>query len=277
MPQIIGMGDFVYEHHGDWARFPPGRGFQVPSGVAVDSQDRVYAYQREGPRVLVFDRDGYLLTEWPRPKGAGEDAHLIYVSPDDGVFLADRDAHQVLKYNTEGELLMTLGTENRAVMQAPFNHPSDIGVAPSGDIYITDGYGNASVHRFSADGKHISSFGSTGRGPGQFNVPHSVRISKDGRVFVADRENDRVQIFTPEGEYLDQWTDFERPAGVHIDANQIVYVTDHIPRVSFYNLEGELLARGRIFEHGHNIFSDSRGDFYVADVRDAKIKKFVKL
>ena len=120
-----------------------------------------------------------------------------------------------------------------------------------------------SVHRFSADGKHISSFGSPGRGPGQFNVPHSVRISQGGRVYVADRENDRVQIFTAEGEYLDQWTDFERPAGVHIDANQIVYVTDHIPRVSFYNLEGELLARGRIFEHGHNIFSDSRGDFYV--------------
>ena len=160
------------------------------------------------------------------------------------------DAHQVLQYDTGGRLLRSLGTRDHAAMQAPFNHPADVCVAPSGELYVADGYGNSSVHRFSAAGDYISSFGSPGRGPGQFLVPHSVRVSQDGRVYVADRENNRVQVFTAEGEFLAEWTDFKCPMGVHIDAAQVVYVTDQIPRISIYSLDGELLARGRTFEGG---------------------------
>lgn len=271
------MGDYVYEYHGDWARFARGEGFQTPSAVAVDSRDRVYVFQRQGPPILVFDRDGYLLNAWPRRRGELEDAHFVYVSPDDHVWLADRDSHQVLKYTTDGKLVMALGKRYEAALQAPFNHPADVGVAPSGDVYVADGYGNSSVHRFSSRGVHISSFGSAGNGPGQFMVPHGVRVSNDGRVFVTDRENNRVQVFTAEGEYITQWTNFYRPAGIHIDANQVAYVTDHIPRFSVLNLDGELLARGRTFEIGHNIYSDSRGDLYAADVQNQRIQKFVKV
>ena len=96
-------------------------------------------------------------------------------------------------------------------------------------------------------------------------------------MFVADRENSRVQVFTAEGEFLTQWTNFYRPAGIHIDSRQIVYVTDHVPRFSVLNLEGELLARGRTFEIGHNIYSDSRGDLYAAEVQNERIQKFVKV
>jgi len=277
MPITIGMGAFVYEYHGDWARLPAGKSFQTPSAVAVDSRDRVYVFQRQGPPVLVFDRDGRCLAEWPRRDGELEDAHLIYVGPDDGIYLADRDAHQVLKYTPEGEMVMALGTRYQAALQAPFNHPSDIAVAPTGEIYISDGYGNSCVHRFTADGGYIASFGAPGSGPGQFRVPHSIRVAADGRVLVCDRENNRVQVFSGDGEYLDQWTDFKGPMGIHIDANQTVYVTDQVPRLSVLNLDGELLARGRTFEFGHNVYSDSRGDLYAVDVANQRVQKFVKV
>jgi peptidylglycine monooxygenase len=277
MAVIIGMGAYVYEYQGDWARLPAGQSFQHPSAVAVDSLDRVYVFQRHGPPVLVLDRDGRFLTAWPRRDGELEDAHHLQLDPDDGVYLADRDAHQVVKYTTEGEMVMALGTRDRAALQAPFNHPTDIAIAPSGEIYVSDGYGNSSVHRFTAGGEYIASFGAPGSGPGQFLVPHSIAVAKDGRVFVCDRENDRVQIFSAQGEYLDQWADFKCPMGIHIDADQTVYVTDQVPRLSVLNLDGELLARGRTFELAHNVYCDSRGDLYAADGANNRVQKFVKV
>ena len=277
MTAIIGMGDFRYEYQENWARLFSGMSLQGPSGVAVDSRDRVYVYQRQGPAVLVFDKDGQLLRVWQRRDGIPADAHHIHLGPDDTVYLTDRDSHQVLLYDTSGNLLRSLGTRNQAALQAPFNHPADVCVAPSGELYVADGYGNSSIHRFSADGDYIISFGSPGSGPGQFRVPHSVRVSQDGRVFVADRENHRVQVFTAEGEFLSQWTDFKCPMGVHIDANQVVYVTDQIPRISIYTLDGELLARGRTFEGAHQVYTDSEGSIYGVDTANQRIQKFARL
>ncbi len=277
MAITIGMGAFVYEYQADWAKLPAGMSFQGPSAVAVDSQDRVYVFQRRGPPVMVFDRDGSFLAAWPRKDGELEDAHHIYIGPDDGVYLADRDAHQILKYTTEGQLVMALGTRYQAALQAPFNHPSDIAVAPSGEIYVSDGYGNSCVHRFTASGEYIASFGSPGNGPGQFRVPHSLRVARDGRVYVCDRENHRVQVFSPGGEFLDQWTDFKSPMGIHIDSDQVVYVTDQIPRLSILNLDGVLLARGRTIENGHNVYSNSRGDLYAVDTANQRLQKFARL
>lgn len=276
MAVTIGMGDYVYRYQPDWASLPSGTAFQTPSAVAVDSQDRVYVFQRHGPPVLVFDSGGVFLAAWPRGDDQVEDAHHIYVGPDDGVYLADRDAHQVLKFTTEGDLIMALGNRHKAALQAPFNHPSDIAVAPSGEIYVSDGYGNSSVHRFTKDGNYLSSFGAPGKGPGQFLVPHSIRIANDGRVYVCDRENNRVQVFSRDGEFLDQWTDFKGPMGIHIDASQTVYVTDQVPRISILDLDGNLLARGRTFEYGHNVYTDSRGDIYAVDVANQRVQKFVR-
>ena len=282
MPNIIRMGDYRYEHRPDWAKLPPGMEFQAPSAVAVDSQNRVYVFQRGDPPVLVFDRNGNLAAQWPRKNGVPADAHMIYVGPDDGVYLADRDAHQVLKYTPEGELVMSLGARDRAELQTPFNHPADMCVAPAGspqagDIFVADGYGNSSVHRFSASGDYITSFGNPGRGPGEFLVPHSVRVSVDGRIYVADRENDRVQVFGPEGEFIEEWTDFTHPMAVHIDADGIVYVTDQVPRISILTLDGQLLARGRTFEHAHHVYTDSAGNVYGADVQHQRLQVFMKV
>ncbi|MCI0798265.1 MAG: hypothetical protein J4O06_05750, partial [Chloroflexi bacterium] len=103
------------------------------------------------------------------------------------------------------------------------------------------------------------------------------RVAQDGRIFVCDRENNRVQVFDADGGFLDQWTDFKSPMGIHIDRDQTVYVTDQIPRLSILNLEGELLARGRTFENGHNVYSDSRGDLYAVDTANQRVQKFVKV
>ncbi len=277
MTANIGMGDYRYEYQPDWARLLSGMSIQSPSGVAVDSGDRVYVFQRQGPAVLVFDKGGQLHGVWQRRDGVPADAHHIHVGPDDTVYLTDRDAHQVLLYDTAGTLLRSLGNRDQAALQAPFNHPADVCVAPTGELYVADGYGNSSIHRFSPAGDYISSFGSPGSGPGQFRVPHSVRASQDGRVYVADRENHRVQVFTAEGEFLSEWTDFKCPMGVHIDANQVVYVTDQIPRISIYTLDGELLARGRTFEGAHQVYTDSEGSIYGIDTANQRIQKFVKV
>ena len=277
MAATIGAGEYRYEYQPDWANLPSGMSLQGPSGVAVDSSDQVYVFQRQGPAVLIFNRSGQIQGVWQRRDGVPADAHHIHVGPDDTVYLTDRDAHQVLLYDTEGRLLRSLGTRDQAAMQAPFNHPADVCVAPSGELYVADGYGNSSVHRFNAAGDYISSFGSPGSGPGQFRVPHSVRVSSDGRVYVADRENHRVQVFTAEGQFVTEWTDFKCPMGVHIDAAQVVYVTDQIPRISLYTLEGELLARGRTFEGAHQVYTDSEGSIYGIDTANQRVQKFAKL
>ncbi len=278
MAATIGMGDYRYEYQPDWARLLSGMSLQGPSGVAVDSRDRVYVFQRGGPPcVVVFNSNGTVQGVWQRREGVPADAHHIHVGPDDTVYLVDRDAHQVLLYDTSGNPLRSLGSRDQAELQAPFNHPADVCAAPSGELYVADGYGNSSIHRFSTGGDYISSFGSPGSGPGQFRVPHSVRVSQDGRVYVADRENNRVQVFTTDGEFLAEWTDFKCPMGVHIDSNQVVYVTDQVPRISIYTLDGELLARGRTFEGAHQVYTDSEGSIYGIDTANQRIQKFARV
>ncbi len=276
MAITIGMGDYVYEYQPEWPSVPDGLGFRGVSGVAVDSRDRVYVFQRQGPPVLVFDADGQFLSSWERPDNVPADAHHVHAGPDDSIYLVDRDAHQVLKYTPGGDLMASMGIRNQPSLQAPFNHPADICVAPSGELFVADGYGNSSVHRFAADGSYVSSFGRPGGGPGEFRVPHSISVSNDGRVYVADRENNRVQVFSTDGEFLDQWTDFKCPMGVHIDAQQTVYVTDQVPRISILSLDGDLLARGRTFEYAHQVYTDSRGNIYGVDTGNQRVQKLVK-
>ena len=108
-------------------------------------------------------------------------------------------------------------------------------------------------------------------------MPHSVRVSPDGRIYVADRENNRVQIFNPQGEFIEEWTDFKKPMGVHIDGAGTVYVTDQVPRISILSLDGELLARGRTFEQSHNVYTDSTGNIYGADVAHGRVQVFRKI
>jgi DNA-binding beta-propeller fold protein YncE len=294
-----------YELVPDWEQLPSGMTHRDVAGVAVDSRDRVFLITRSEPRVLVYDRDGRFVTAWGEAEFTNR-THGITIGPDDSVYCVDDGAHTVGKYTPDGVPLLTLGTKGRpsdtgyteqspVVRYAgpPFNRPTNLAVAPSGDLYVSDGYGNARVHRFSSKGELLQSWGEPGTGEGQFNTPHGIWVHPDGRVFVADRENDRVQIFSPDGEYLSMWTDIQRPTQVYMDARGRVYVSElwwragqhsyvHGPitqdkpaRTSVFDSDGNLLARfgsssspcasGSLCAP-HSLCADSHGDIYVAEV-----------
>jgi len=241
----------------------------------VDSKDRVYFYQRTDPPVLIFDGDGHFLTAWGSERL--RDAHGIFIGPDDHVYLCNRDEHEVLKLTPEGRTLLVLGHRGRPSLQAPFNHPADVAVAPDGEIYVADGYGNSSVHRFSAEGRHLGSWGAPGAGHGQFTTPHGIWVDGQNRVLVADRENNRVQLFSPEGDYYGEWRDLYHPMDIYVDGVGTVYVTDQIPRISMYSPDGRLLARGRPVNVGaHGVWGDSHGNLYLAEVGVNQVTKLVR-
>jgi DNA-binding beta-propeller fold protein YncE len=273
---VVGTGDFVYDVLRPWGMLPAGWSLGVVSHVAVDSKDRVYFYQRKDPPVLVFDGDGHFLSGWGSQRLG--DAHGIFIGPDDHIYLCNRDEHEVLKLTPEGRVVLTLGHRGRPALQAPFNHPADVAVSPSGEIYVADGYGNSSVHRFSAEGRHLGSWGAPGAGHAQFTTPHGIWVDRQGRVLVADRENNRVQLLSPEGDYYEEWRDLYHPMDIYVDAAGTVYVTDQIPRLSMYSPEGRLLARGRPVTVGaHGVWGDSRGNLYLAEVGLNQVTKLVRL
>ena len=149
-----------------------------------------------------------------------------------------------------------------------FNLPTDIAFAPDGSMFMTDGYGNARVHKFSADAQHLFSWGEPGAAPGQFNLPHGVWIDRRGRVLVADRENDRVQVFDQQGKLLQVWpVELIGPAFFYVDPDDIVYVPEHNGGfISILTLDGERLARwgdGPVMRSTHGIWGDSQGNIYA--------------
>ncbi len=302
---VVSVGEFRYRASCAWARWPEG--WQVPEvvGVATDSQDRVFVFYRGEHPVAVFDRDGAFLFSWG--EGIFNRPHGITIGPDDSVFCADDFDHTVRKFTPEGKLLLTLGASGRPsdtgatsvdfrnIQRAagPFHYPTNVAIGPASEIYVSDGYGNARVHKFSAKGKLLLSWGSPGAGPGEFRIPHGIAVDGAGIVYVADRENSRVQLFSPDGKFLTQWTDIARPCEVAIDASGKVYVAElgyragmwpgtQPPhdgatggRVSIFDARGKVLARfgggQRPCEAGdffapHDIWLDSHGSFYVSEV-----------
>jgi DNA-binding beta-propeller fold protein YncE len=299
---VVGSGKYTYEVHEDWAQVPAG--WDMPAAaVTVDAQDRVYCFNRTKDHpVMVFDRDGNYLSSWGAEVFAFP--HAIRADKNNNLWLVDRDHGQMMLFSTSGELLRTLGTKGqrsdtgvpsddmssgayRKVTHGggPFNLPTDIDLTSSGEMFITDGYGNARVHKFAADGTHLFSWGEPGTAPGQFNLPHGVWIDKYGRVLVADRENDRVQVFDQDGKLSQVWpTTLIGPAFFYVDADDIVYIPEHNGGlVSVLTLEGERLAQwgDPSFRSCHGIWGDSRGDLYVvrpgAWGRPRRVVKYVRL
>ena len=279
----LGTGRFVFRPVEDWARLPDDWVPYPVNGVAVDSQDRVYVFQHGPVPITVFDYNGNLLAAW----GAGyfKRPHGIYIDPDDYVYLGDRDAHVVMKCTLEGKILLTLGRKDQPGNQVPFNLPSDMFSAPSGDLFVSDGYGNSRVHRFSPSGRLLLSWGSPGDGKGQFNVPHGVWVDREDRVYVCDRENSRIQLFSDEGLFLNMWTGITRPSDIYMDADQFSYVTEQFDStVNFQGMHGQvsiLDPNGKVEARlegirAHGLCVDSRGDIYVGQARQKRVVKLVR-
>lgn len=267
---IIGTQRYAIER--PWGKLPQGIAFKTKSKIACDSKGNVYVFQRGDPPVVVFDTNGKYLRSWGNDLFS--DAHGIYIDDDDRVFLVDRDSHEIVVCDTKGKVLFTLGKRNRPHDQAPFNHPTDVAVGPKGDIYVSDGYANTCCHRFSPKGKLIRTWGGWGSGPGQFTTPHGIACLADGRVLVGDRENDRVQVFNAEGDYLTEWKGFFHPMDIWVDRQGIIYVSDQIPRLVALRADGSVVGRCRAaLIGGHGMRGDRAGNIYTVETRVPEITK----
>jgi streptogramin lyase len=282
----FGSGKYTYEVQEGWGKLPKGWKFSWIPAVAVDSKDRIYVYSRSEHPMVVFDREGNFLKSWG--EDILKDAHGLFIDAEDNIYCVERNTHVMHKFTPDGELLMTLGTPDKPGAEGePFNLPTDLALGPDGEMFITDGYGNARVHKYSPDGELIMSWGKPGKGPGEFNLPHCVWVDRRNRVMVADRQNNRIQFFTLDGEYITEWGDFRHPDDIFVDENDIVYVAELDQRVTILTLDGKILAQwgsqrgsevpGEFFACPHGIWTDSRGDLYVGEVQaDQRLQKFIR-
>ena len=294
-----------YEAIPGWERIPTGFAHPDVAAVAVDSKDRVFLFCRSEHPVMIYERDGRFVGSW----GEGiftMRTHGITIGPDDSVYCTDDAGHSVRKFTPDGKLLLTLGdnagkpsdtgyngSDPTTVARAapPFNRPTNLAVASNGDLYVSDGYGNARVHRFSATGKLLASWGEPGTGPGEFMLPHGISVDGTGNVLVCDRESDRIQVFTAEGRFLREIIEVQRPTQIVL-ARGLMYVSElgwragqrsfrHGPierdlpsRVSVLDANGTVIARiggpdpcaPGSFCAAHGLAVDSHGDLYVAEV-----------
>ena len=287
-----------------WERLPHGLSHRDVAAVAIDRDDRVYLATRVRSCIFVYEQDGTFVRTWG--EGLFSDRlHGLTMHPDGTLLVVDDAGHSVRRFTTDGEELGAIGPvgvpsetgydgSKAASIQrgaGPYNRPTNVAVAPSGDLYVADGYGNARVHQFSADAKLIRSWGEPGTGPGQFVIPHGICVLPDGRVLVCDRENDRIQLFAPDGRHLGEWP-AQRPTHLVLGPDGLLYVAelwwrkglrtpkgeeiaaDRYGRVSVLDRDGRLVARvgggapntpGN-FTAPHGIAVDSRGDVYVSEV-----------
>jgi sugar lactone lactonase YvrE len=235
----------TYRADEGWAKQPMGRGFGSTIGLQVDRDGKsMWIYDRCGgdscerskiAPLNKYDASGRVVASLAA--GMTTSPHGLFVDNDGSLWITDGRADKtkkigntVTKLSPDGKVLMTLGTPGVAGNdETHFNAPSDVAVAPNGDIFVADGHGdgtNARIVKFSKDGKFIKAWGKEGSGPGEFNVPHGLAIDSAGRLFVADRANNRIQIFDQDGKLLDEWKQFGRPSGITIDKNDVVYVAD---------------------------------------------------
>jgi DNA-binding beta-propeller fold protein YncE len=292
MPTILGSDEHRYRVVENWAKLPDGWTLSDVASVAVDSKDRVYVFNRGAHPMIVFDPDGNFIKSWG--EGLFHRAHGLHVDSDDNLYCTDDGDHTVRKCTTDGKVLLTIGIPEKPapfMSGEPFHRCTHTALSPKGEIYVSDGYGNARVHKYTPDGKLIKSWGEPGSDPGQFNIVHNISTDVDGWVYVADRENHRVQVFDGNGKYEAQWNNLHRPCALHccggksptfiigelgpgMPVNRLV--PNLGPRLTIVDSKGKRIARlggekGPGIEAGkflapHGVTVDSKGDIYVGEV-----------
>ena len=305
MAPRFGSGSLQYELVEGWEQLPAGWKHEDVAAVCTDSSGNVFLYCRGDHPVMVYDREGRFLDSWGEGKFTYR-THGMFMNGENEIFCVDDSGNSIGRYAVDGTHLQTIGPAgvlsdsgyNGSDMNTithgapPYNRPTNLAVAPSGDLYVSDGYGNSRVHRFTDDGQLKQSWGEPGLGRGEFHTPHSVWVHTDGRVLVADRQNDRIQIFDADGNYLDEWLDVQRPQDIYIDAAGLVYVGELVyrkgdvssrrgpileeepSRISIFDLEGNLLLRWGdsdptkegYFIAPHGLWVDNEGSIYMAEV-----------
>jgi peptidylglycine monooxygenase len=269
----IGSGEYLFERDDDFGRDKPS--FGVVSNVAIDASGRVRVWHRGVKPLVTLDDKGAPVESWG--EGVARDPHGMFAVADGSMWLVDRGSHEVFCLGSDGKITRRIGTRDRPALEAPFSNPADVAISPRGEIFVADGYANSRVHRFSPTGEHILSWGGPGSLAGQFRVPHGIWIDSDETVYVADRENNRVQLFTTGGIFIDEWPDFYRPTDVFIDSEGLIYVPDHVPRLTVLDRGGRILARGMVGDRPHSVWGDKNGSIYLALALERRIEKYVRV
>lgn len=288
----VGAGTRQYEVVENWPTMPEGMVWGQVVEIVVDSQDRVFIFHRSTPSPMIFNKAGEYQGTWPENDHWGSIHGVTIASDADGEYLivADRDRHQVSRTTLDGEVIWTIGkTDTPGADGEPFNLPTDSAVAPNGDIYVSDGYGNAHVHQFTSTGEHIRTWGGHGVGPGQFNLSHAVRvIDRQGEptVYACDRQNHRIQLFTLDGEFITKLTGFKQPVDLVVDSEGVRYVGELQHRVTILDendrvitrIGGESKAEPGYFVAPHSVWFDSEGSLYVGEVLEGRrVSKFKRV
>lgn len=298
-----------YEVEASWSQKPADIKWRFVTGVAVDKQDRVWILNAIAPQVQVYGPDGALVDSWAND--GFKNPHFLRIDPEGNIWAADFGAHVVMKFTPKGKLLLTLGTPGVAgADETHLNRPTDIAITPQGDLFVTDGYGNNRVVHYDANGKFIKSWGELGVAAGQLSQPHSIAVDSKGLLYVAERNNCRIQIFNQSGKSLGQWRNLINPWGLWISPQDEIIVCGSSPArwlATRGNLgnppTNQLLIKfdttGRALElwtfplskpgeqipgaldWGHGLGVDSKGNLYIGDVADEglthRVQKFTRL
>jgi DNA-binding beta-propeller fold protein YncE len=306
---FFAFGQQAYQLAGDWpvpatnaAGTPAAWNFIQVSGVAIDSRGRVLVLHRGAQPLLEFESNGKFVQPWtavtfsegkvaaiaPGDRVSGHSAysavygaagcdscgaHSVRVDPDHNIWVVDAPGQVIYKMDPQGKVLMRLGKKGVAGSDHDtFNLPTDVGFAPNGDLYVTDGYAGARVVKFSREGKYLLEWGTRGKGPGQFELPHNVVVDARGRVYVTDRENRRIEVFDSSGKFLAQWATPQGVSGLFLTKDQHLWAG-----AMLLNLEGQVLATlpKRTAADGHGVAVSDSGDVYLAQL-SGKVEKFVK-
>lgn len=292
-----------------WPQLPAGYAFGQPTGVGVDSKQHVFVFHRAGRKwttpfpenfidkntILELDAEtGVIINEW----GANLFImpHGLTVDKDDNVWVTDVGLHQIFRFSHNGQLLMKLGVaKTEGDDSLHFNLPTDIAVAPDGSFYVSDGYGNSRVVKFDASGKFLFQWGTAGSGEGEFDTPHGITLDKDENVYVADRQNNRIQVFDKSGKFLRVLKNSDsvpQLPSVTIDSAQQIYAVDFDyvvttdmgnkgSKVLLYDSAGNIRMQfgsigvdERVKSWFHDLAVDKQGNIYVGDIRNTKLLKF---
>jgi len=299
-----------YEVDAQWPQRPAECAWGQTPGIAVDSADRVWVFTRANPPLQCYSADGKFLRSFGQglvgstERGLG--SHGIRIDRAGNLWLADTAAHVVLQVSPEGRVLRTLGTPGKpGCDEQHFNRPTDMTITPDGQVYVTDGYGNARVVQFDAQGKFVRDWGKLGTAPGEFSLPHSIVVDSQGRLYVADRNNVRVQVFDAQGKFLAQWQNILVPWGLWISAKDEIWACGSSPmpwRETDATLgcppKDQLFMQfdtsGRVVQLWtvpkcadgqeklgelnwvHGIALDSQGNIYATDIMGRRAQKFVR-
>ncbi len=297
-----------YEVDPDWPQKPERFHWRYVTSVAVDAKDRVWVLNEHEPQVQVYGEDGEYIDSWG-PGFFGR-PHHIHIDRDQNVWVTDFGLHIVQKFTPKGELLQVLGKRGQTALKGPvLNRPSAVVTTPKGDAFVSDGYGNNRVVHYDREGKFVKEWGRLGQGVGEFSQPHTIALDSKGRLYVAERNNCRVQIFDQEGRSLAQWRNLMNPWGIWITPKDEVYICGSSPARwtelgnlgnpphdalmikfdttgralelwHFPLVRDEKLEPGRI-DWIHGIAVDSKGNVYLSDVADDtpshRVQKFIRL